>query len=307
MTSTNQRDPELGSVSGYLRQIKAVPMLGPGEEFELARRFREDGDKAAGATLARAHLRLVAKIAMSYRGYGMPVSDLISEGSIGLLQAIERYEPEKGFKLSTYASWWIRAQITDFILRNWSLVKIGTNQSQKKMFFHLGKARERIMRLDPHGDHDGQLAERFKVSRREVSAMGLRLSGDASLNAPLASGEDGESEHMDLLADPGGSFEDALGDRQEHQRYMTRVTDAMTKMGGREREVFVARRLSDPVVTLEDLAVRFGVSRERIRQIEVSAFEKVAKAVSGQVPSRVKRGKSASVKTGSEEVCTEFA
>jgi RNA polymerase sigma-32 factor len=271
-------------LSRYLSEIKRFPMLEPQEEYMLAKRWREHGDREAAHKLVTSHLRLVAKIAMGYRGYGLPIGEVISEGNVGLMQAVRRFEPEKGFKLATYAMWWIRASIQEYILRSWSLVKMGTTASQKKLFFNLRKAKSRISALDDGDLRDDQvttIAQRLGVAKQEVIDMNRRLGGDASLNAPLREG--GEGEWQDWLVDDSASQETLLADREESDVRMGALKTALRVLNPRERRIFEARRLADDPVTLEELSTEFGVSRERVRQIEVRAFEKVQAAVKSNV------------------------
>ena len=267
-------------LSRYLAEIKRFPMLEPQEEYMLAKRWREHGDREAAHKLVTSHLRLVAKIAMGYRGYGLPIGEVISEGNVGLMQAVRRFEPEKGFKLATYAMWWIRASIQEYILRSWSLVKMGTTASQKKLFFNLRKAKSKISALDEGDMRDDQvalIATRLGVAKQEVIDMNRRHGGDASLNAPLR--EEGEGEWQDWLVDDSANQESVLVDREESDARMSALQRALRVLNPRERRIFEARRLVDDPVTLEDLSTEFGVSRERVRQIEVRAFEKVQAAV----------------------------
>ena len=250
----------------------------------LAKSWREHGDREAAQKLVTSHLRLVAKIAMGYRGYGLPIGEVISEGNVGLMQAVKRFEPEKGFKLATYAMWWIRASIQEYILRSWSLVKMGTTASQKKLFFNLRKAKSRISALeegDLRPDQVTQIATRLGVSEQDVIDMNRRLGGDASLNAPLR--EEGEGEWQDWLVDETESQEVNLADREESNVRLHALQNALSVLNERERRIFQARRLADEPVTLEELSTEFGVSRERVRQIEVRAFEKVQAAVKAGV------------------------
>jgi RNA polymerase sigma-32 factor len=261
----------------YLDEIRRFPMLEPQEEYMLAKRWREHGDRVAAHKLVTSHLRLVAKIAMGYRGYGLPIAEVISEGNVGLMQAVKRFEPEKGFRLATYAMWWIKAAIQEYILRSWSLVKMGTTANQKKLFFNLRKAKSRISALDEGDMRPDQvklIAKRLGVTEQDVIDMNRRLSGDASLNAPIR--EDGDSgEWQDWLMDDRDSQEATLVASEELDNRRAALSDALEVLNDRERRIFEARRLTDEPVTLEDLAVEFGVSRERVRQIEVRAFEKV--------------------------------
>jgi RNA polymerase sigma-32 factor len=272
-------------LSRYLDEIRRFPMLEPQEEYMLAKRWREHGDRTAAHKLVTSHLRLVAKIAMGYRGYGLPISEVISEGNVGLMQAVKRFEPEKGFRLATYAMWWIKAAIQEYILRSWSLVKMGTTANQKKLFFNLRKAKSRISALDEGDMRPDQvklIAKRLGVTEQDVIEMNRRLGGDASLNAPIR--DDGDSgEWQDWLVDERDSQEAKLAEAEELDNRRAALSDALAVLNERERRIFEARRLADEPVTLEDLAVEFGVSRERVRQIEVRAFEKVQKAVKTRV------------------------
>ncbi len=271
-------------LSRYLAEIKRFPMLEPNEEYMLAKSWREHGDRDAAHKLVTSHLRLVAKIAMGYRGYGLPIGEVISEGNVGLMQAVKRFEPEKGFKLATYAMWWIRASIQEYILRSWSLVKMGTTASQKKLFFNLRKAKSKISAFeegDLRPEHVKLIATRLGVNEKEVVDMNRRLGGDASLNAPLRA--EGEGEWQDWLVDDSESQESTLVDREESDMRMTALKSALTVLNPRERRIFEARRLAEDPVTLEQLSTEFDVSRERVRQIEVRAFEKVQAAVKAGV------------------------
>src|SRR6187551_2317776 len=271
--------PEPG-FTHYLEEIRRFPMLERQEEM-LAKRWREHGDRGAAHKLVTSHLRLVAKIAMGYRGYGLPISEVVSEGNVGLMQAVKRFEPEKGFRLATYAMWWIKASIQEYILRSWSLVKMGTTANQKKLFFNLRKAKSKISALDEGDMRPDQvklIAKRLGVTEQDVVDMNRRLGGDASLNAPIR--EDGDSgEWMDWLVDEAPSQERILSEHEESDNRHQALIGALDVLNERERRIFEARRLADEPVTLEDLASEFGVSRERVRQIEVRAFEKVQKAV----------------------------
>ncbi len=272
-------------LSRYLDEIRRFPMLEPQEEYMLAKSWREHGDRVAAHKLVTSHLRLVAKIAMGYRGYGLPISEVISEGNVGLMQAVKRFEPEKGFRLATYAMWWIKAAIQEYILRSWSLVKMGTTANQKKLFFNLRKAKSRISALeegDLRPDQVQIIAKRLGVTEQDVIDMNRRLGGDASLNAPIR--EEGDSgEWQDWLVDDSDSQEAVLAQSEELENRRSALSDALGVLNERERRIFEARRLVDDPVTLEDLAAEFGVSRERVRQIEVRAFEKVQKAVKNRV------------------------
>jgi RNA polymerase sigma-32 factor len=271
-------------LSRYLAEIKRFPMLEPQDEYMLAKSWREHGDRDAAQKLVTSHLRLVAKIAMGYRGYGLPIGEVISEGNVGLMQAVKRFEPEKGFKLATYAMWWIRASIQEYILRSWSLVKMGTTASQKKLFFNLRKAKSKISAFeegDLKPDQVALIATRLGVPQQDVIDMNRRLGGDASLNAPLR--EEGEGEWQDWLVDESSSQEAILAEREESDVRLGALKNALSVLNERERRIFEARRLADDPVTLEDLSTEFGVSRERVRQIEVRAFEKVQAAVKAGV------------------------
>ena len=273
------------SLSGYLEEIRRFPMLEPQEEFMLAKSWREHGDRDAAHKLVTSHLRLVAKIAMGYRGYGLPISEVISEGNVGLMQAVKRFEPDKGFRLATYAMWWIKAAIQEYILRSWSLVKMGTTANQKKLFFNLRKAKSKISALeegDMRPDQVKLIAKRLGVTEQDVIDMNRRLGGDASLNAPIR--EDGDSgEWMDWLVDDQVSQESRLAESEQSENRHQALGEALTVLNDRERRIFEARRLADEPITLEELAEEFGVSRERVRQIEVRAFEKVQSAVKGTI------------------------
>jgi RNA polymerase sigma-32 factor len=269
-----------GGLSRYLGEIRRFPMLEPHEEYMLAKSWREHGDRDAAHRLVTSHLRLVAKIAMGYRGYGLPISEVVSEGNVGLMQAVKRFEPDKGFRLATYAMWWIKAAIQEYILRSWSLVKMGTTANQKKLFFNLRKAKGRISALDEgdlRPDQVKQIATQLGVAEQDVVEMNRRLSGDASLNAPLR--EEGEGEWQDWLVDDSASQEAVLAAEEEGQNRLQALRSALAVLNPRERRIFEARRLLDDPMTLEDLSTEFGVSRERVRQIEVRAFEKVQEAV----------------------------
>ena len=270
-----------GGLSRYLQEIRRFPMLEPDEEFMLAKRYKEHADPGAAQKLITSHLRLVAKIAMGYRGYGLPISEVISEGNVGLMHAVKRFEPDKGFRLATYAMWWIRAAIQEYVLRSWSLVKIGTTAAQKRLFFNLRKVKGQIAALDDgslHPDQIKQIATTLKVSEADVVSMNSRLSGDASLNSPMRADE-GSSEWQDWLVDDTPDQETSLGETQEFSERMGLLNQAMEVLNERERAIFQARRLQDNPATLEELAQQYDVSRERIRQIEVRAFEKVQDAV----------------------------
>ena len=272
--------PEQG-LSRYLTEIRKFPMLTKDEEFMLAKRWSEHEDPEAAHRLVTSHLRLVAKIAMGYRGYGLPIGEVISEGNVGLMQAVKKFEPDKGFRLATYAMWWIRASIQEYILRSWSLVKMGTTAAQKKLFFNLRKAKSQISAFeegDLRPEHVSRIATDLGVSEEEVVNMNRRLTGDASLNSPLRS--DSESEWQDWLTDDTQVSQEArLADTEEHSLRMGLLQEAMEELTDREKHILTERRLKDDPVTLEELAGQYGVSRERVRQIEVRAFEKLQKAM----------------------------
>ncbi|HEY8138027.1 MAG TPA: RNA polymerase sigma factor RpoH [Methylocystis sp.] len=264
----------------YLAEIRKFPMLEPQEEYMLAKRWREHEDPLAAQKLVTSHLRLVARVAMGYRGYGLPIGEIVSEGNVGLMQAVKRFEPERGFRLATYAMWWIRASIQEYILRSWSLVKMGTTASQKKLFFNLRKAKSRISAYeegDLKPENVAAIATRLGVSQQDVIDMNRRMGGDASLNAPLR--EEGEGEWQDWLVDDAASQELILADQEEASHRHLALVGALDVLNPRERRIFEARRLAEDPITLEELSEEFGVSRERVRQIEVRAFEKVQAAV----------------------------
>jgi len=268
-------------LSRYLEEIRKFPMLEPGEEFMLAKRWQQHADADAAEKLVTSHLRLVAKIAMGYRGYGLPIGEVVSEGNVGLMQAVKRFEPDKGFRLATYAMWWIRASIQEYILRSWSLVKMGTTAAQKKLFFNLRRTKSQLQALE-EGDLKpetvAKIATKLGVSEDDVISMNRRLGGDSSLNAPVrAEAESGE--WQDWLVDDTPSQEARLVESEELSMRKSYLKSAMAVLNDRERRVFEARRLAEEPATLEQLSEEFGVSRERIRQIEVRAFEKVQKAV----------------------------
>jgi RNA polymerase sigma-32 factor len=276
--------PLLTAESGltrYLEEIRRFPMLEPQDEFMLAKRWREHGDRDAAHKLVTSHLRLVAKIAMGYRGYGLPISEVISEGNVGLMQAVKRFEPDKGFRLATYAMWWIKAAIQEYILRSWSLVKMGTTANQKKLFFNLRKAKSKISALeegDLRPDQVKLIAKRLGVTEQDVVDMNRRLGGDVSLNAPIR--DDGDSsEWQDWLVDEASDQESRLAESEQLENRKKALGEALAVLAKRERRIFEARRLADDPITLEDLAAEFGVSRERVRQIEVRAFQKVQRTV----------------------------
>jgi RNA polymerase sigma-32 factor len=270
-----------GGLSRYLAEIRRFPMLEPQEEYMLAKSWREHGDRDAAQKLVTSHLRLVAKIAMGYRGYGLPIGEVVSEGNVGLMQAVKRFEPDKGFRLATYAMWWIRAAIQEYILRSWSLVKMGTTANQKKLFFNLRKAKSQISALeegDLRPEQVKTIATKLGVTEQDVVDMNRRMSGDASLNAPIRQeGEGGE--WQDWLVDDSSSQESLLVESEESDNRLGALRQALGVLNERERRIFEARRLLDEPVTLEELSAEFSISRERVRQIEVRAFEKVQKAV----------------------------
>jgi len=276
--------PALSSDAGlsrYLSEIRKFPLLTPEDEFMFAKRLKEHGDPEAARRLVTSHLRLVAKIAMGYRGYGLPVSEIVSEGNVGLMQAVKRFDPDKGFRLATYAMWWIRAAIQEYVLRSWSMVKMGTTAAQKKLFFNLRKAKSNIGAIeegDLTPDHTNKLADQLGVTEREVTEMNRRLSGpDSSLNAPLRS--ESESEWQDWLADDTMDQETRLAEREERGDRHELLTSALDTLSERERDIIQERRLKDEPATLEELSQKYGVSRERVRQIEVRAFEKLQAAM----------------------------
>src|SRR5476649_1208899 len=272
-------------LSRYLSEIRKFPMLEPQQEYMFAKRWREHDDRDAAHHLVTSHLRLVDKIAMGYRGYGLPISEVVSEGNVGLMQAVKRFEPEKGFRLATYAMWWIKAAIQEYILRSWSLVKMGTTANQKKLFFNLRKAKSRISALeegDLRPDQVKLIAKRLGVTEQDVVDMNRRLGGDVSLNSPIR--EEGDSgEWQDWLVDDSPSQERILADSEESDNRHKALISALDVLNEREKRIFQARRLAEDPITLEDLASEFGVSRERVRQIEVRAFEKVQKAVKNRI------------------------
>jgi RNA polymerase sigma-32 factor len=271
-----------GGLVRYLEEIRKFPMLEPEEEFMLAKRWQEHEDSDAAHRLVTSHLRLVTRIAMGYRGYGLPIGEVISEGNVGLMQAVKRFEPEKGFRLATYAMWWIRASIQEYILRSWSLVKMGTTAAQKKLFFNLRRMKGQIKALeegDLRPDQVKKIATTLGVPEDDVISMNRRLGGDASLNAPVRADAEGGGEWQDWLVDEGPDQEERLVESEELSQRKAYLEKAMATLNDRERRIFEARRLAEDPATLEDLSEEFGVSRERIRQIEVRAFEKVQAAV----------------------------
>lgn len=270
-----------GSLSQYMEEIRKFPMLEPEEEYMLGKSFKEHGDLDAAHKMVTSHLRLVAKIAMGYRGYGLPVQELISEGNVGMMQAVKRFDPDKGFRLATYAMWWIRASIQEYILRSWSLVKMGTTAAQKKLFFNLRKMKGQLQAIeegDLHPDTVTTIATKLQVSEQEVVDMNRRLSApDHSLNAPLRM--DGDDEWMDWLTDETETQEEILGENEELDQRREMLVNAMTVLNDREKHILTERRLKENPSTLEELSQEYGVSRERVRQIEVRAFEKLQKAM----------------------------
>ncbi len=271
-----------GGLNRYLDEIRKFPMLEPQEEYMLAKRYQEHDDRSAAHKLVTSHLRLVAKIAMGYRGYGLPIGEVISEGNVGLMQAVKKFEPDRGFRLATYAMWWIKAAIQEYILRSWSLVKMGTTANQKRLFFNLRRLKGRIQALD-EGDlkpeQVKEIATTLKVSEDEVVSMNRRLSGDASLNAPIKASEGDSGQWQDWLVDEHDNQEEILIEQDELDSRRALLASAMKVLNDRERRIFEARRLTEEPVTLEDLSTEFDISRERVRQIEVRAFEKVQEAV----------------------------
>lgn len=271
-----------GGLNRYLDEIRKFPMLEPQEEYMLAKRYQEHDDRNAAHKLVTSHLRLVAKIAMGYRGYGLPIGEVVSEGNVGLMQAVKKFEPDRGFRLATYAMWWIKAAIQEYILRSWSLVKMGTTANQKRLFFNLRRLKGRIQALD-EGDlkpeQVKEIATTLKVSEDEVVSMNRRLSGDASLNAPIKASEGDSGQWQDWLVDDHDNQEEILIEQDELDSRRALLASAMKVLNDRERRIFEARRLAEDPVTLEDLSSEFDISRERVRQIEVRAFEKVQDAV----------------------------
>ncbi|HUC66731.1 MAG TPA: RNA polymerase sigma factor RpoH [Stellaceae bacterium] len=270
-----------GNLTRYLQEIRKFPMLQPEEEYMLAKRWREHSDPDAAQRLVTSHLRLVAKIAMGYRGYGLPLSELISEGNVGMMQAVKRFDPDRGFRLATYAMWWIRASIQEYILHSWSLVKMGTTAAQKKLFFNLRKLKGQLQAIedgDLSPENVKKIATELGVPEADVVSMNRRLAApDHSLNAPLRS--DGEGEWQDWLVDDVEDQETSLGERQELGLRRDLLRGAMSHLTPRERDILAERRLRDAPTTLEDLSQKYGISRERVRQIEVRAFEKLQKAI----------------------------
>ena len=271
-----------GGLTRYLEEIRRFPMLQPQEEYMLAKRYNEHEDTNAAHKLVTSHLRLVAKIAMGYRGYGLPIGEVISEGNVGLMQAVKKFEPERGFRLATYAMWWIKASIQEYILRSWSLVKMGTTANQKRLFFNLRKVKSKIQALDDgdlNPEQVSEIATRLNVSEEEVVSMNRRLSGDASLNAPIRATEGESGEWQDWLVDDSDNAEQVLVKQDELEARREMLADALDVLTDREKRIFLARRLEENPITLEELSGEFDISRERVRQIEVRAFEKVQKAM----------------------------
>jgi RNA polymerase sigma-32 factor len=271
-----------GGLNRYLEEIRRFPMLEPQQEYMLAKRYHEHEDTKAAHQLVTSHLRLVAKIAMGYRGYGLPIGEVVSEGNVGLMQAVKKFDPERGFRLATYAMWWIKASIQEYILRSWSLVKMGTTANQKRLFFNLRKLKSKIQALedgDLKPDQVTHIATKLNVSEEEVVSMNRRLSGDASLNAPIKAAEGESGQWQDWLVDEGDDQETMLIQQDELEDRRSMLASAMDVLNDREKRIFQARRLSENPLTLEELSGEFDISRERVRQIEVRAFEKVQKAV----------------------------
>ena len=270
-----------GGLARYLEEIRRFPLLEPGEEYMLAKRWQQHQDSEAAQRLVTSHLRLVARIAMGYRGYGLPIGEVISEGNVGLMQAVKRFDAEKGFRLATYAMWWIRASIQEYILRSWSLVKMGTTASQKKLFFNLRRLKGQIQAIeegDLKPEHVKAIATKLGVPEEDVISMNRRLGGDSSLNAPVRADQE-SGEWQDWLVDDEPNQEETFAEREELGMRRAYLATGLATLNDRERRIFEARRLAEDPATLEDLSTEFGVSRERIRQIEVRAFEKVQKAV----------------------------
>ena len=272
-----------GNLSRYLDQIRQFPMLEPDEEFDLAKSWKDRGDVEAAHKLVTSHLRLVAKIAMGYRGYGLPMADLISEGNVGMMHAVKKFEPDKGFRLATYAMWWIKAAIQEYILRSWSLVKIGTTSAQKKLFFNLRRLKNKIQDVDEghlKPEQITHIAETLDVSESEVISMDQRMAGgDHSLNASVRNDGEQATEWQDWLEDDRDDQETSFAEAEEYNARKSLMMEALASLNEREQRIIEARRLAEPPLTLEELAGEFGVSRERVRQIEVRAFEKLSQAV----------------------------
>lgn len=280
-----QNLPTISSENGlsrYMQEIRKFPMLEPNQEYMLAKSYLEHDDRDAAHKLVTSHLRLVAKIAMGYRGYGLPIGEVVSEGNVGLMQAVKKFDPERGFRLATYAMWWIKASIQEYVLRSWSLVKMGTTANQKRLFFNLRKAKSRIQALDDgdlNPEQVTQIATQLGVSEEEVTSMNRRMAGDASLNAPIKAAEGESGEWQDWLQDDSESAEQILVQQDELESRREMLADAMSVLNEREQRIFMARRLEENPITLEELSGEFDISRERVRQIEVRAFEKVQKAM----------------------------
>lgn len=271
-----------GGLNRYLDEVRKFPMLEPQQEYMLAKRYQEHDDRKAAHQLVTSHLRLVAKIAMGYRGYGLPIGEVISEGNVGLMQAVKKFDPEKGFRLATYAMWWIKASIQEYILRSWSLVKMGTTANQKRLFFNLRRLKGRLQAIeegDLKPEQVKEIATKLGVPEEDVISMNRRLSGDASLNAPIKSADGDSGQWQDWLADDHDSQEAVLIEQDELDARKSMLARALKVLNERERRIFEARRLTEDPVTLEELSAEFDVSRERVRQIEVRAFEKVQEAV----------------------------
>jgi len=286
----------------YLEEIRKFPMLEPQQEYMLAKRYQEHDDRNAAHQLVTSHLRLVAKIAMGYRGYGLPIGEVVSEGNVGLMQAVKKFDPERGFRLATYAMWWIKASIQEYILRSWSLVKMGTTANQKRLFFNLRRLKGKIQAIedgDLKPEQVTEIATKLNVSEEEVISMNRRLSGDASLNAPIRATEGESGQWQDWLVDDHDSQEEMLVNQDELENRRDMLSSAMDVLNDREKRIFVARRLSEDPETLESLSGEFNISRERVRQIEVRAFEKVQDAVQKQVTANAKAVRA--VREGAED------
>ena len=286
----------------YLEEIRKFPMLEPQQEYMLAKRYQEHDDRGAAHQLVTSHLRLVAKIAMGYRGYGLPIGEVVSEGNVGLMQAVKKFDPERGFRLATYAMWWIKASIQEYILRSWSLVKMGTTANQKRLFFNLRRLKGKIQAIedgDLKPEQVSEIATKLNVSEEEVISMNRRLSGDASLNAPIRATEGESGQWQDWLVDEHDSQEEMLVNQDELENRRDMLSSAMDVLNDREKRIFVARRLSEDPETLESLSGEFNISRERVRQIEVRAFEKVQDAVQKQVTANAKAVRA--VREGAED------
>ena len=277
-----------GNLSRYLQEIRKFPMLSPEEEYQLAKRWKDEGDEKAAHKLVTSHLRLVAKIAMGYRGYGLPVGELISEGNVGMMQAVKRFDPDRGFRLATYAMWWIRAAIQEYILHSWSLVKMGTTAAQKKLFFNLRRLKAQMSALedgDLQQEQVAKIARTLQVPEQDVVSMNRRLaSPDHSLNAPVRA--DSEGEWQDWLVDEQETQESELAEREDMSNRRALLGEALKGLNERERHILIERRLKDEPTTLEELSQQYGISRERVRQIEVRAFEKLQKGMKTAVVER---------------------